>query len=119
MPVVTTDTTEMAHCVVPESPTDPSDPNYIDPNSPTCLAKTVIEQQSKTQASNNDVMTNILLNVQVFIGRYVSDIQSSYVVLAMGVLVSFVAGFLFLVRAYAFSRYPNISSHSLNPVRSA
>lgn len=101
MPVVTAGTTETAHCVVPESPTDPTDPNYIDPDSPTCLAKTVIEQQSKTQASNSDVVTNMLLNIQVFIGRYVSDIQSSYVVLAMGVLVSFVAGFLFLVRACA------------------
>ena len=99
MPVVTTNTEEVAQCIVPESPTDPSDPDYIDPSSPSCLAKTVVSQQMKTQANNNDVITNALLNVQVFIGRYISDIKSAYVVLGLAVLLSFILGFVFLVIA--------------------
>ena len=114
MPVVSTAVTETAHCIVPESPMDPSDPNYIDPSSPTCLAKTVVEQQSKTQASNNDVITNMLLNVQVFIGRYVSDIQAGYVILGLSVLVSFVLGFVFLVCIEYIIRFTYIIIHNDN-----
>lgn len=101
MPVVTTDNDQTAHCIVPQSPSDPSDPNYIDPSSPSCLAKSVVTQQTKTQANNNDIITNALLNVQVFVGRYLSDIKSAYVVLGLAVLLSFILGFVFLV----FSSY--------------
>lgn len=97
MPIVTTDNEQTAHCIVPESPLDPSDPGYIDPASPSCLAKSVVTQQTKTQANNNDIITNALLNVQVFVGRYLSDIKSAYVVLGLAVLLSFVLGFVFLV----------------------
>ena len=77
MPIVTTDNEQTAHCIVPESPLDPSDPGYIDPASPSCIAKSVVTQQTKTQANNNDIITNALLNVQVFVGRYLSDIKSA------------------------------------------
>ena len=103
MPIVTTDHEQTAHCIVPESPLDPSDPGYIDPASPSCLAKSVVTQQTKTQANNNDIITNALLNVQVFVGRYLSDIKSAYVVLGLAVLLSFVLGFVFLV---FFSIFP-------------
>ena len=103
MPVVTTENEQTAHCIVPESPSDPSDPNYIDPASPSCLAKSVVTQETKTQANNNDIITNALLNVQVFVGRYLSDIKSAYVVLGLAVLLSFVLGFVFLV-VFQYSR---------------
>ena len=37
------------------------------------------------------------MSVQVFVNRYMSDIRSCYLVLAVGVAVSFVLGFVFLV----------------------
>ena len=54
-------------------------------------------KQTKTQASNQDVVTNALLNFQVFVGRTASDVQASYLVIALSVLLSFVLGFFFLV----------------------
>lgn len=54
-------------------------------------------KQTKTQASNQDIVTNALLNFQVFVGRTASDVQASYLVIALGVLLSFVLGFFFLV----------------------
>lgn len=97
IPVVNSTTETTARCVVPESPADPSDPNYIDPNSRECLAQSVETKQTKTQASNQDIVTNALLNFQVFVGRTASDVQASYLVIALGVLLSFVLGFFFLV----------------------
>ena len=97
IPVVNSTTETTARCVVPESPADPSDPNYIDPNSRECLAQSVETKQTKTQASNQDVITNALLNFQVFVGRTASDVQASYLVIALSVLLSFVLGFFFLV----------------------
>lgn len=97
IPVVNSTTETTARCVVPESPADPSDPNYIDPNSRECLAQSVETKQTKTQASNQDIVTNALLNFQVFVGRTASDVQASYLVIALSVLLSFVLGFFFLV----------------------
>lgn len=98
IPVVNATTETKARCIVPESPEDPSDPNYIDPYSRECLAQSVETKETKTQASNQDVVTNALLNFQVFIGRTASDVQASYLVIALSVLLSFVLGFFFLVR---------------------
>ena len=97
IPVVNATTETHARCIVPESSDDPSDPNYIDPNSRECLAQSVETKQTKTQASNQDVVTNALLNFQVFVGRTASDVQASYLVIALGVLLSFLLGFFFLV----------------------
>ena len=73
------------------------DPDYIDPSSRECLAQSVTQTETKTQASNQDILTNALLNLQVFIGRTASDIEASGFVIALGALVSFILGFLFLV----------------------
>lgn len=97
VPVVTTVRKTTARCVMPESPADPTDPAYIDPSSPSCLAQSVEETETYTRASSEDVLTNALVSVQVFVNRYMSDIRSCYLVLAVGVAVSFVLGFVFLV----------------------
>lgn len=97
IPVVNSTTETTARCIVPESPEDPSDPGYIDPNSRECLAQSVETKQTKTQASNQDVITNALLNFQVFVGRTASDVQASYLVIALGAILSFFLGFFFLV----------------------
>lgn len=101
VPVVTTVRTTTTRCVMPESPEDPSDPDYIDPSSPSCLAQSVEETETYTKASSEDVLTNMLVSVQVFINRYMSDIRSCYLILAVGAMVSFVLGFVFLVRTAA------------------
>ena len=94
VPVVTTVRKTTARCVMPESPADPTDPAYIDPSSPSCLAQSVEETETYTRASSEDVLTNALVSVQVFVNRYS---RSCYLVLAVGVAVSFVLGFVFLV----------------------
>ena len=96
IPVVDTETKTNKRCVVPDSPADPTDPNYIDPDSPSCLAQSVEEVTTQTKAAQNDVLTNALLSIQVFLQRYMSDIRSSYFVLFIGGIVSFVLGFVFL-----------------------
>ena len=73
------------------------DPNYIDPDSPQCLAQSVEEVTTQTKAAQSDVLTNALLNVQVFLQRYMSDISASSFVIFIGGLTSFVLGFVFLV----------------------
>ena len=97
VPVVEQQTQTNKRCIVPESSTDPTDPNYIDPESSACLAHTVEAITTETKASQTDVLTNALLNVQVFLQRYMSDIRASYFVLFIGGVVSFVLGFVFLV----------------------
>lgn len=97
VPVVDTQTKTNKRCIVPDSPADPSDPNYVDPDSSACLAQSVEEITTQTKAAQNDVLTNALLSVQVFLQRYMSDIKSSYVVLFIGGVVSFVLGYIFLV----------------------
>ena len=97
IPVVDTQTQTNKRCIVPESPADPSDPDYIDPDSASCLAQSVEEVTTQTKAAQTDVLTNALLNVQVFLQRYMSDIRSSVIVLLIGGVTSFVLGFVFLV----------------------
>ena len=98
VPVVSTNTKVTTRCVMPESPEDPEDPNYIDPSSPSCLAQTVEQTETYTKASSEDVLTNALISIQVFLNRYMSDIRACFLVLAVGVVVSFIMGFVFLVR---------------------
>lgn len=97
IPVVDTQTKSNKRCIVPDSPSDPSDPDYIDPESSACLAQSVEEITTQTKAAQSDVLTNALLSVQVFLQRYMSDIKSSYVVLFIGGVTSFVLGYIFLV----------------------
>lgn len=99
IPLVDTVSQSSKRCVVPDSPADPTAPNYVDPESPACLAQTVEETVTHTKASQTDVLTNSLLSIQVFLQRYMSDISASSFVLVIGGVTSFVLGFVFLVRS--------------------
>lgn len=116
IPVVDTETKTNKRCVVPDSPADPTDPNYIDPDSPSCLAQSVEEVTTQTKAAQTDVLTNALLSIQVFLQRYMSDINSSSFVLFIGGIVSFILGFIFLVLSLSILLSPSSSLRVVHSV---